>query len=110
MEKVEGGNPDPEDAAGTLQKKERRSLDPDDAAALIARVERCRDLEDVKSLLKISFSQLQVTFFCFFFLMPKSKEVFENFLLLLINSGYSGSSELFTYTVYIRDTDSPNRF
>jgi hypothetical protein len=94
LEKLEGGNPDPEDALGTVRKMERRSLDPedaagtavrkmerrsldpDDAAALIARVERCRDLEDVKSLLKISFSQLQVTFFCLFCFSAKefSKE------------------------------------
>jgi len=60
--KIEGRSLDSKDVVGT----EGKSPDPEDAAALIARVERCRDLEDVKTLLKISFSQLQVIFFSSF--------------------------------------------
>ena len=60
--KIEGRSLDSKDVVGT----EGKSPDPEDAADLIARVERCRDLEDVKSLLKISFAQLQVIFFSSF--------------------------------------------
>ncbi len=55
MEKVEGGNPDPEDAVGTaVRNMERRSLDPEDAAGTAVRnmERRSLDPEDAASTLQ----------------------------------------------------------